>query len=194
MLHIDGAHSKCTLYDRMLILIVQKLGNGNQVNMGLAHVPVESGLHMVWILLLLLTRGGLDVSYFPIFTGDGNLLAASQILWRHHGILLSIKFCLEHLIQKVVSRYISVTKADTCSVRSIMASMQSSPTINHFVVAANPLWQCLMKILVVPYTKIGSVDSLLRHLHLVRVTNGFDSIKDFLVQLDENIRSRLRCH
>jgi hypothetical protein len=69
------------LYDGVLILIVAKLGNGSQMNMGLAHFPVESGLHMVWILLLL-TRGGLDVFSFPIFSNRGNLLAASQILWR----------------------------------------------------------------------------------------------------------------
>ena len=33
MLHIDGAHSKSTLYDGVLILIVAKLGNGAQLHL-----------------------------------------------------------------------------------------------------------------------------------------------------------------
>lgn len=131
MLHIDGAHSKCTLYDGVLILIVAKLGNGAQLHLGLAHVPVESGLHMVWIILLLI-RGGLDVSSVPIFSDRGNLLAASRILSRDHGIILSLKFCLEHLIRNVVSRF-TLCKLDSELVRS----MQSSPTIDIFAVATN---------------------------------------------------------
>jgi hypothetical protein len=93
ILHINEAHSKCLLYDGVLILVVAKLGNSSQVHVGLPHVPVESGLHMVWILLLLI-HGGLDVSSFPIFSNCGNLLAASRILWWDQGIMLSKKFCL----------------------------------------------------------------------------------------------------
>jgi hypothetical protein len=110
MLHFDGAHSKRTLYDGVLILIVAKLGNGSQLNLGIAHVPVESGMHMVWIILLL-ERGGLDVSSIPVFSDRGNLLAALRILWRDHSLILSIKICLEHLIRNVISRF-SILKAD----------------------------------------------------------------------------------
>jgi hypothetical protein len=160
--HIDGAHSKCSLYDGVLILIVAKLGNGSQVHMGLAHVPVESGLHIVWILLLLI-RGGLDVSSTPIFSDCVNLLAASRILWRDHGILLSIKFCLDHLIQNVVSRY-SVTKADTGLIRSIIASVQSIPTINNFVVAMNRL------IMAMPDANLaGKIAAYLLRIHPIHI-------------------------
>jgi hypothetical protein len=62
-----------------------KLGNRSQVHVGLAHVPVESALHMVWILQLL-NRGGLDVSSIPICSYLGNLLAAHRILWHDRGI------------------------------------------------------------------------------------------------------------
>jgi hypothetical protein len=61
MLHIYGAHPKCPLYDGVLILIVAKLGNESQIHMGMAHVPVESALHMVGILPLS-KPGGLDES------------------------------------------------------------------------------------------------------------------------------------
>ena len=146
MLHIDGAHSKSTLYDGVLILIVAKLGNGTQLHLGVAHVPVESGQHMVCLILLLI-RGGLDVSSVPVFSDRGPPLAASRILARDHGIILSIKFWLEHLIRNVVSRF-SITKLDTGSVRSIMAAMQSSATIDIFVAATN-------RMMAPPYTCRG---------------------------------------
>ena len=94
-------------------------------------MSVESGLHMVWIILLLI-RGRLDVWSVPIFSDCGNLLAASHILSRQHGIILSIKFCLEHLIQNVVSRF-SISKLDTGLVRAIMGAMacnQALPLIS----------------------------------------------------------------
>jgi hypothetical protein len=53
MLHLDGTHSKSTLHDGVTILVVAKLGNGTQLHLGSAHVPVESALHMVWIIPLL---------------------------------------------------------------------------------------------------------------------------------------------
>jgi hypothetical protein len=58
MLHIDGAHSKRTLYDGVLILVVAKPGNGTQLHLELA-VPVESGQHMVWMILSLAWLGTL---------------------------------------------------------------------------------------------------------------------------------------
>jgi hypothetical protein len=64
--------SNCTSMERILNVVYmmgcsssssQSLKMAAKVHMGLAHVPVESGLHMVWILLLL-NHGGLDVSPF----------------------------------------------------------------------------------------------------------------------------------
>jgi hypothetical protein len=49
-------------------------------------------------MIVLLIRGGLDVFSFPIFSNRGNLLAASRVLLRCHGTILTLKFCLEHLI------------------------------------------------------------------------------------------------
>jgi hypothetical protein len=55
-------------------------------------------------MILLLIRGGLDVSSVPIFSDRGNLLAASRVLLRCHGTILTLKFCLEHLILNVIGR------------------------------------------------------------------------------------------
>jgi hypothetical protein len=125
----------------VIILIVAKLGNGSQLHLGFAHVPVKSALHMVWIVLLL-RRGGSDVSSIPNFSDRGNLLAASRILQNDHGLTLSIKFCLEHLIRNVVSKF-SVSKAATGSLCAIMASMQSSATIDTFITATHRLMAML---------------------------------------------------
>jgi hypothetical protein len=81
--------------------------------------------------MLLLCCGGFDGSSIPIFSDGGNL-AALRTLLNEHGITFSIKFCLEHLIWNVVSKF-SITKAATGSVHAIMASTQSSPTIDSFV-------------------------------------------------------------
>jgi hypothetical protein len=53
MLHLDGAHSKSAQCNGVMMLIVAKLGNGSQLHLGFARVPVESSLHIVWIILLL---------------------------------------------------------------------------------------------------------------------------------------------
>jgi hypothetical protein len=71
-------------------------------------------------------------SSIPIFLNCGNLLVALRILLNECGITLSIKFCLEHLIRNVVLKF-SITKATTGSVHAIMASLQSSPTIDSFI-------------------------------------------------------------
>jgi hypothetical protein len=141
MLHLDGARSKSTLCDGVMILIVAKLGNGTQLHLGLAHVPVKSSLFMVWIVLLL-RRGGLDVESIPIFLDRGNLLAASRILQNDHGLTLSTKFCLDHLIRNVISKF-SISKAHTGCLRAVMASMQSSATIDVFVAETHRLMTVL---------------------------------------------------
>jgi hypothetical protein len=174
ILHLDGAHSKSTLCDSVLILIVAKLGNGAQLHLGLAHVPVESSLHMVWIVLLLRLRGS-DVESIPIFSDRGNLLAASRILLNDHGLTLSTKFCLEHLIRNVVSKF-SMSKGDTGSLRAIMVSMQSSATIDVFVTETHRLMAmldctlggriaaCLLRIHPIHWTVFGNRDSQLEEV------------------------------
>ena len=74
----------------------------------------------------------------PNYLDHGNLLAASLILSREHGIILSIKFCLGHLNWNIVSRF-SILKLDILDLCGLswLGAMQSSPTINIFAVATN---------------------------------------------------------
>jgi hypothetical protein len=79
------------------IMFVAKLGNGSGIPLAIAHVPIKSSVHLVW-LLLLLVRAGLDVEGFPWFSDRGNLLSAARVLFSQYGLLLSIKYCLEHIM------------------------------------------------------------------------------------------------
>jgi hypothetical protein len=100
ILHVDGAHFTDPLYDRVAIMLIGKLGNGTTLPLALCLCPVESSPHLVWFILLLRTSG-LDVKSVPWFSDRGNLLAAARILKSQH-ILLSIQFCIEHIIMNVV--------------------------------------------------------------------------------------------
>jgi hypothetical protein len=60
------------------------------------------------------------------------MLHLDGALQNDHGIAFSIKFCLEHLIHNVASKF-SLSKAAPGSLRHIMAPMQSSSTIDTFV-------------------------------------------------------------
>jgi hypothetical protein len=70
LMHVDGAYANNTLYDGTIIMLVAKLGNGSGIPLAIAHVPIESSVHLVW-LLLLLVRVGLDVEGFPWFSRQG---------------------------------------------------------------------------------------------------------------------------
>jgi hypothetical protein len=119
-------------------MLVAKLGNGSSIPLAIAHVPIEPSVHLVW-LLLLLVLAGLDVEAFPWFSDRGNLLSASRILFSEYGLLLSIKYCLEHIIRNVTAKF-GLKKSGQTQLRSLIQECQASATIGHFHFAIEKLY------------------------------------------------------
>jgi hypothetical protein len=45
------------------------------------------------------------MSYWPLFSDHGHLIAASNVLVKEHGIPLNLKYCTEHIVQNVIHKY-----------------------------------------------------------------------------------------
>jgi hypothetical protein len=131
IMYVDGAFAKDPLYDGTIIILVAKLGNGStSIPLAIAHVPIKSSVHLVW-LLLLLVWAGLDVEAFPWFSDRGYLLSASRFLFSQYGLLLSIKYCLEHIIRNVTVKF-GLKKLGQTQLHTLIQECQTSQTIAHF--------------------------------------------------------------
>jgi hypothetical protein len=64
---------------RVLLLVVAKDGNGAAIPIAYAWVPAESASHVCCVIQMLI-KSGIKVESVPIFTDQGNLLAAAVAL------------------------------------------------------------------------------------------------------------------
>ena len=131
MLHIDGSHFIIPLYDGVLINITAKTGYGTMLLLAAAWVPTESKEHLTFVILMLV-RSGFDFNRFPIMTDRGPLLSVASAIADTHSISLSLKFCLEHIIQNISHKF-SLDLDDQLPLRNAMAILQSSETIGNFL-------------------------------------------------------------
>jgi hypothetical protein len=66
------------------------------------------------------------------FPDRGNLLSAARVLFsQYYGLLLSIKYCLDHIIHKVTAKY-GLKRTELPKLRSLIQECQASHTIAHF--------------------------------------------------------------
>jgi hypothetical protein len=70
-------------------------------------------------------RAGFDVESFPWMSDRGNLLAAATILKGAKGLILLIKFCLEHIIRNVVHNF-KIGKDKLGRLCTTMSAIQAS--------------------------------------------------------------------
>jgi hypothetical protein len=103
MFFIDGTHSKCGDYDGMHIQLVGRDGEQKNTILAVALVPKENCSNMVWFIRMCLLSG-LAVDDKPIFCDRGHLLSAAVAL-RESGVFLNLKYCTEHIIRNVVSKF-----------------------------------------------------------------------------------------
>jgi hypothetical protein len=132
ILFIDGCFSRCPSYDGTIILINAKTGNGGAIPLAIAWVPSESVEHLSWVLLMI-QRCKFDLQSFPIFTDRGKLLSASAALKQSLGIVVSLKYCLEHLIRNVVHKFSLKKSKHQPLLRARMSSVQEADTLSKFI-------------------------------------------------------------
>jgi hypothetical protein len=138
MLFHDGCFVKIQTYDGVLLLIVAKDGHGAAVPIACAWVPAESAAHVCWVIQMLI-KSGIKVEEVPIFTDRGNLLAAAVALQQSVlAITLSLKFCIEHILRNIISRF-RLTTAEEILLRGLLAQVQGSTTFIRFLENMNKI-------------------------------------------------------
>ena len=75
---------------------------------------------------------GFDIENVPFMSDRGHLLAAASLLIRVSGLVISIKFCLEHIIRNVVGKFCIGIK-QIRDLRTITAKMQSATSYSLFM-------------------------------------------------------------
>jgi hypothetical protein len=98
-----------------------------------AWIPVESKLHMAFVLLIMEQQAGFNVESFPWMSNCGNLLAAASILLHLKGINISIKYCLEHIYIRNVVHKFKIGKDKLGRLRTILSAMQASFKLGVYV-------------------------------------------------------------
>jgi hypothetical protein len=77
---------------------------------------------------------------FSWFSDRGNLLSASRILFSQYDLLLSIKYCLEHIIHNVTVKF-GLKKSGQTQLRTLIQECQTSQTIAHFHFAIEKVFE-----------------------------------------------------
>jgi hypothetical protein len=79
-------------------------GSGANIYLTFSALPDETCNHMAWFLKMLI-RAECNITAFPIFTDQGNILAMARALTEEFGLEVSLKFCEEHIIRNMVSKF-----------------------------------------------------------------------------------------
>jgi hypothetical protein len=137
MIFIDGAFSKIPTYDGTIILMYGKSGNGSSIPLCIAWIPSESSTNLCWVMQLL-QRANFDIESFPFFTDRGKLLSSVSTLNIHLGVTVSLKYCLEHLIRNIITKF-KIKKGEDKHIRHLMASLQGSSSIDQFLKSMDTL-------------------------------------------------------
>ena len=101
---VDDTFHQTTGYNGQFFFFVSKDGYGRNVLLAFAIIPCKNVRHLCWAIECAMLHG-LDLTQFPIFTDQGNFLAAAAAftLGEHDekhqyrkSIDLSIHICVEH--------------------------------------------------------------------------------------------------
>ena len=67
-------------------------------------MPVENKEHFVFFLLSMKSMG-FDIESIPFMTDRVNVLSAVQFLYQTTNIVITVKFCSEHIIRNIVNSF-----------------------------------------------------------------------------------------
>ena len=110
------------------------LGNGENIPFAIAWVPSETGENLKWCLEILI-NAGLDLTVFTFFADRGKFCNAAGLILNDFGVLINLKFCLEHIFRNIVANF-SIEKEDTKQLRSLLHKLQCSTKVQNYAVAA----------------------------------------------------------
>ena len=74
----------------------------------------------------------MDIENIPFMTDRGHMIAAVRFLFKTTGMVISLKFCLKHLIRNDQHKF-NIEKEKVGDLRKIINGMQSAHTYEIFV-------------------------------------------------------------
>ena len=82
----------------------EKHGFGGVLPLIAEWMPVKNKEHFVFFLLSMKSMG-FDNENIPFMTDRGNLLSAIRFLYQATNIVITVKFCTEHIIRNIVHSF-----------------------------------------------------------------------------------------
>ena len=116
LLSIDATYCTSSTWDGCFVYVVSKSAHGKTIPLAFAAIPSENVRDLVWIMEKLAVSG-LPLHQVPLFTDRGNLLHACAVLLGK-GIVLNLKFCIEHIIRNINSR-LKLKQSDDASITKV---------------------------------------------------------------------------
>jgi hypothetical protein len=143
---LDGTHIRIPEHDGIGVPIIGVDGNGSNIPLGFGLIPSENKQGMIYILLMMY-QAGFNFEEFPVFTDRGHILAAVRALAEHYGLVVSVKYCLIHILRNIYHLFnINQRSREGRAVAWFMREMQSAPDVNAFLDAAKKLVKALPQI------------------------------------------------
>jgi hypothetical protein len=104
LLGFDGTHSKHPKYNGIILSLVGRDGNGQNVTLATALVNVESESNITW-LLGLCVEAGISFDENAVFCDRGNIRGAARQLYQAQGMHIELRFCIVHILRNVKRQF-----------------------------------------------------------------------------------------
>ena len=127
---IDGMFYKSGHYDGVIIQLSGKNGNGGIIQLCAAWLPCEDTLNYVFFLAVMQSMK-FDIINVPFMSDRGHLIPAARYMERNFNVVISIKFCVEHIIRNVVQKF-NIDKERLQELRTCVNKLQEASTFEGF--------------------------------------------------------------
>ena len=112
-------------------MLSAKNGNGGILYLSAAWVTCENRDNYLFFLLSMKAMG-FNITDIPFMSGKGHFLAAVKYLEQHNNTIVTVKFCLEHIIRNVLHKLnINKTK-EAYLIRNAIVNLSSANTYQRF--------------------------------------------------------------
>ena len=119
----DGTHSRHGKYNGVILSLIGRDGNGQNVKLASAFVHVENKDIVAWFFIQCI-NGGINFKNVAVMCDRGKIQEAVKLVWLRTGVSVQIRFCTLHILRNVKRNF-------GCSGREFenaMWKLQSSET------------------------------------------------------------------
>jgi hypothetical protein len=100
----DGTHSKNDRYRGIILTLISRDGNGNNITAALAVVHSENKSNIMWFFRQCVLSG-IRFNQVPVFCDRGKIIESADSLYAEDGLVLNLKFCTIHIIRNIKKEF-----------------------------------------------------------------------------------------